>query len=253
MHCAVFAVLYSFNQFDSHASQGYLSKMRPTVRHVKNRGRPVKKLIFAKFRVHLSKISDLSINSGIGMSGIKCPGSNDRRTLMAASFAALSSSAHIKQWQPQTTHFSLPATILVATRHSSHIAIALSLTISAGSINQKRGVHGKQRKRRGVSADCKPPRYVCMRSSQSPHSRNTRTTSEVSASPGRIGGRAMRLASPGQGREVPAMAGAPLRERSLVNFVRMLMGALWPRTLRMSILYAVCTTYSLNLMLFFAA
>ncbi|KAJ7290620.1 hypothetical protein C8J57DRAFT_1705909 [Mycena rebaudengoi] len=57
----------------------------------------------------------------------------------------------------------------------------------------------------------------------------------------------------GQGREVPAMAGAPLRERRLVNFARMLMGALWPRTLRMSILYTVRTTYSLNLMLFFAA
>ncbi|KAJ7279479.1 hypothetical protein C8J57DRAFT_1464870 [Mycena rebaudengoi] len=161
---------------------------------------------------------------------------------MAARFAALSSSAHNKQWQSQTTHFRFLPPSSSLRPHSSQITIVLSPTISAGSINQKRGVHGKQRKRHGVPA------------SRAAHTHATqRTTSGVSASPGRIGARAMRLASPGQGREVSAMAGTPLRERRLVNFTCMLIGALWPRTLRMSILYAVRTTYSLNLMLFFAA
>ncbi|KAJ7261186.1 hypothetical protein C8J57DRAFT_1471578 [Mycena rebaudengoi] len=134
---------------------------------------------------------------------------------MAARFAALSSSAHISHKQ-RVSRFLPPSSSLRP--HSSHIAIALSPTLSAGSINQKRGVHGKQRKRRGVSA-----------SRAGPHPRDTRTTSSgVSASPGRIGARTMRLASPGQRREVSAMAGAPLRERRLVNFARMLMGALGP-------------------------
>ncbi|KAJ7278026.1 hypothetical protein C8J57DRAFT_1465791 [Mycena rebaudengoi] len=114
---------------------------------------------------------------------------------MAARFAALSSSAHIKQWQPQTMHFSLPATILVATPPLvAHRHRAFAHHLGGQHKPEARGTRQAAKEARGV---CKP----------------RRTISGVSASPGRIGARAMRLASPGQGREVPAMAGAPLRER----------------------------------------
>ncbi|KAJ7239872.1 hypothetical protein C8J57DRAFT_1245689 [Mycena rebaudengoi] len=103
----------------------------------------------------------------------------------------------LRSHQPQTTCFSLPATILVATPPLvAHRHRAFAHPLGGQHKPEARGTRQAAKEARGV---CKPRRT---------------TSSGVSASPGRIGARTMRLASPGQWREVPAMAGAPLRERS---------------------------------------